>query len=114
MLVHGIWGDQLPDKEELSTEELEVYGVDWEGLCNDELLQAWRQNNPVDKDGSSWAGQSGPLANLNKLSVESPTGDLMQHKISPLDRVVEGWYKFVNDTSRISLWVQGPSCMRAM
>ena len=38
MLVHGIWGDQLPDEEELSTEELEVYGVDWEDLWDNKLL----------------------------------------------------------------------------
>jgi len=28
MLVHGVRGDQLPD-EDLTEEELEVYGVDW-------------------------------------------------------------------------------------
>ena len=30
MLVHGVCGDQLPE-DELHQEELEVYGVDWEG-----------------------------------------------------------------------------------
>ena len=38
MLVHGISGDQSPNEEELSTEKLEVYGVDWKGLRNNELL----------------------------------------------------------------------------
>ena len=60
MLVHGVWGDQLPDKEELSTEKLEVYGVDWENLQDDKLLRAWRQNNPMDEEGSSWVGFSAP------------------------------------------------------
>ena len=114
MLVHGIWGDQLPNEEELSTEELEVYGMDWEGLCKDELLRAQRQNNPVDEEGSTWVGQSGPPAHLNKVSVESPTGDLTQHEISFLDSAVDGWYKFANDASRVSLWVQGLGCAKAM
>ena len=60
MLVHGVWGDQLPDKEELSTEKLEVYGVDWENLQDDKLLRACRQNNPMDEEGSSWVGFSAP------------------------------------------------------
>ncbi|EPQ50124.1 hypothetical protein GLOTRDRAFT_67157, partial [Gloeophyllum trabeum ATCC 11539] len=30
MYVHGVRGDQLPE-ENLNEEELEVYGVDWEG-----------------------------------------------------------------------------------
>ena len=56
MLVHGVWGDQLPDEDELSAEELEVYGVDWEGLRDDGILQAQSLNNPVDEEGSSWVG----------------------------------------------------------
>ena len=114
MLVHGVWGDQLPDEEELSTEELEVYGVDWEGLRDDKLLRAWRQNNPVDEEGSSWVGWSGPPVHLNEVSVESPPGDLTQHKTSSLDNAVEGWYKFTDDNNRISLWAQGLGCARAM
>ena len=31
MFVHGVCGDQFPD-EQLNDEELEVYGVDWEGF----------------------------------------------------------------------------------
>ena len=114
MLVHGVWGDQLPDEDELSTEELEVYGMDWEGLCNDGILRAQSLNNPVDKEGSSWVGRSGPPAQLNEVCVELPTSYLTQHKISFLDSAVEGWYEFADDTCRISLWVQGLSCARAM
>ena len=114
MLVHGIRGDQLPNEEELSTEELEVYGVDWEGLRDDELLRAQRQNNPVNEEGSTWVGRSGPPAYLNEVSVESPTGDLTQHEISLLDSAVEGWYKFADDAGRVSLWVQGLGCAKAM
>src|SRR6202050_19966 len=46
MLVHGVRGDQLPDKD-LSEEELEVYGVDWEGLHDEWLLNSQQANNPI-------------------------------------------------------------------
>ncbi|KAJ7670247.1 hypothetical protein B0H17DRAFT_1209474 [Mycena rosella] len=32
MLVNGVRGNQLPVDEVLNEEELEVYGIDWEGL----------------------------------------------------------------------------------
>ena len=34
MIVHGIRGDLLPE-EEMGNEDIEVYGVDWEGLGDD-------------------------------------------------------------------------------
>ena len=42
MLVHGVQGYQLPtpQDEPLSDEELEVFGVDWEGLNNENMLQS--------------------------------------------------------------------------
>ena len=44
MLVHGLRGDQLPDFVEphMTDEELEVYGVDWEALQNDHILESAR------------------------------------------------------------------------
>lgn len=114
MLVHGVRGDQLPNEEELSAEEMEVYGVDWEGLRDDQLLRAQRQNNPADEEGSSWVGRSGPPANLSEVSVEPPTGDLMQQEIVGLDSAVEHWYQFADDASRMSLWAQGLGCAKAM
>ena len=38
-MVHGICGDQLPE-EVMSDEDLEVYGVDWEGLHDEQLLRS--------------------------------------------------------------------------
>ena len=73
MLVHGIQGDQLPN-EELGEEELEVYGVEWQGLHDEQLLQAQRQNNPAYEEGSSWVGQNALPAHLNEVPVELPEG----------------------------------------
>ncbi|KAJ7813533.1 hypothetical protein B0H14DRAFT_3477833 [Mycena olivaceomarginata] len=60
MLVHGVRGNQLPAEEILSAEELEVYGIDWAGLRDDDLLASQRSNNPIAEGASSWVGQVGP------------------------------------------------------
>ena len=48
MLVHGIRGSQLPseDPEPLSLEELEVFGVDWDALRQEQspLFRAMYQS----------------------------------------------------------------------
>ena len=62
MLVHGVRGDQLPE-EELSEEELEVYGVDWEGLLDEWLLQSQRANNQWVRGGTHG------LDNLDHLNI---------------------------------------------
>ena len=55
MLVHGVHGDQLPE-DDLTEEELEVYGVDWEGLGDERLLHSQRANNPTNEGWNSWVG----------------------------------------------------------
>ena len=45
MIVHGLRGAQLPS-DVLSEEEIELYGVDWEGLHDEGLLQSRQSNNP--------------------------------------------------------------------
>ncbi|KAJ7632351.1 hypothetical protein FB45DRAFT_866070 [Roridomyces roridus] len=60
MLVNSIRGNQLPAEEALSEEELEVHGIDWEGLRDDNLLASQRQNNTVSKGATSWIGRVGP------------------------------------------------------
>jgi hypothetical protein len=74
MMVHGICGDQLP--EDLTEEELEVYRVDWEVLCDERLLQSQHVNNSDREGWSSWVGQTGPPENLNEVFVEPPVQPL--------------------------------------
>ena len=42
MLVHGIQGSQLGagSNDDMTKEELEIFGVDWEGLHEDNILQS--------------------------------------------------------------------------
>jgi hypothetical protein len=46
MLVHGVRGDTLPN-DEMSQEELEVFGVDWEALRDENILRSQRDNNDI-------------------------------------------------------------------
>ncbi|KAJ7867303.1 hypothetical protein B0H13DRAFT_2236738 [Mycena leptocephala] len=70
MLVHGVRGHALPG--ELPEEELEVYGVDWEGLHDEVLLDSQRNNNSSEDGWTSWLGRSGPPEHLNEVPVEPP------------------------------------------
>ena len=42
MMVYGICGDPLLE-EEMNNEDVEVYGVDWEGLNDDRVLCSQRK-----------------------------------------------------------------------
>ncbi|KAL0566652.1 hypothetical protein V5O48_015351 [Marasmius crinis-equi] len=72
MLIHGLRGDD-PESFAMSEEELEVFGVDWEGLEDDVLLEALRKNYETD-GATSWIGQRGPPSSqdLNEVKVEPP------------------------------------------
>ncbi|KAF8129446.1 hypothetical protein K438DRAFT_1887482, partial [Mycena galopus ATCC 62051] len=52
MLINGVRGNQLPD-DVMSEEELEVYGIDWEGLRDDALLDSQWHNNPTAEGATS-------------------------------------------------------------
>ncbi|KAJ7027536.1 hypothetical protein C8F04DRAFT_1222908 [Mycena alexandri] len=69
-LVHGAHGHALA--ADLSEEELEVYGVDWEGLHDDTLLHSQRKNNAEETGWTSWLGRVGPPEHRNEVPVESP------------------------------------------
>ena len=47
--INGTWLPIPIDITSMSEEELEVFGVDWEGLHNDTLLQSREENNPSTK-----------------------------------------------------------------
>ncbi|KAJ7238069.1 hypothetical protein B0H12DRAFT_1204320 [Mycena haematopus] len=75
MFVNGVRGDQLPPEEEdLNDEELEVYGIDWRGLQEDDVLRSQAQNNSITEDASSWIGRTGPPPQLSHVNVQPPPG----------------------------------------
>ncbi|KAJ7303558.1 hypothetical protein DFH08DRAFT_918786 [Mycena albidolilacea] len=95
MFVNGVHGDQLPPEEEnLIDEELEVYGIDWQGLRDDGVLQSQARNNPRSEGSSSWVGHTGPPPDLSEVIVQPPQGTLTADEIA----------HFAEDADIISLW----------
>jgi hypothetical protein len=113
MLVCGVRGDQLPE-EELNEEELEVYGVDWEGLHDDQLLQSQRDNNPQREGWSSWIGRVGPPEELSRVSVEPPSGGLFPHEVELLDRTLQPLMHDMHGHQVVELWAEALACAQVI
>ena len=104
MLVHGVRSDQLPE-EDLTEEELKVYGVDWEGLGDERLLHSQRVNNPTNEGWNSWVGRIGPPEHLNMVHVDPPISSLQSSDIAALDETLRPWIQgSASDDEIIALW----------
>ncbi|KAF8129107.1 hypothetical protein K438DRAFT_1912179 [Mycena galopus ATCC 62051] len=79
MYVNGVHGDQLPQEEEdLGEDKLEVYGIDWQGLCNNNILHSQAQNNSTTEGSSSWVGHTGTPPDLSQVIVQlAEDGDII-------------------------------------
>ncbi|KAJ7166345.1 hypothetical protein C8R43DRAFT_878082 [Mycena crocata] len=115
MLVNGVRGNQLPD-DEMSEEELEVYGIDWEGLRDENLLDSQRGNNPVAEGASSWIGRVGPpaLADLSSVIVEPPAGTLGEEEVLQLYSAVQHLVGSAEDADCIMAWTSALSHVRVL
>ncbi|CAA7258605.1 unnamed protein product [Cyclocybe aegerita] len=104
MLVHGVRGDPL--NEMMSPEELEVYGIDWEGLRDERLLESQQLNNGIEEGATSWIGQSGPPDHLNEVRVDSPNNPFTEETVAWLEDLIAPWRNGVgaDDESHIELW----------
>ncbi|KAJ7854051.1 hypothetical protein B0H14DRAFT_2580054 [Mycena olivaceomarginata] len=97
MYINSVRSDWLPPEEEnLNKEELEVYGIDWQGLHNNGVLQSQAQNNPMGEGSRSWVGRTGPPPDLSQVAVQPPTGTLTKEEVT----------EFAGDPDIISLWTQ--------
>ncbi|KAJ6518122.1 hypothetical protein C8R47DRAFT_1232125 [Mycena vitilis] len=116
MLVHGVRGNQLPDEEVLNEEELEVYGIDWEGLRDDNLLTSQRNNNPTSEAATSWVGRVGPppLSDLSSVVVEPPAGVLEEGEDLELYNTVVHLLGSAQDDECIALWSHALTHARRM
>ncbi|KAG6904985.1 hypothetical protein DXG01_005822 [Tephrocybe rancida] len=115
MFVHGVRGSQLPQEEEpLSIEELEVLGVDWEGVRNDQLLHSLEANNSRHEPAGSWIGHSGPPEHLNEVRVEEPpNGIFTKDELHYLDLTLSPFMRSSHDSDVIALWTWGLGLARA-
>lgn len=109
MFVHGVRGT-----DPLTEEELEVFGVDWEALNDDSLLESRQENNPPDEGSTSWIGHRGPPDSLNEISVEPPVGPFSVAEIEQLAAAVGHLAGAVEDDAVVNLWTQALVAARHM
>ncbi|KAJ3970262.1 hypothetical protein EV361DRAFT_1027262 [Lentinula raphanica] len=83
MIANGLRGGSL-DEVAMTDEELEVFGVDWEGLRDDDLLNSLRRNYNHEGSGS-WLGQRGPPPELNRVVVDPPPGLFTLEQLAYID-----------------------------
>jgi hypothetical protein len=114
MFVHGLRGNQLPAEQDLDDDELEVYGVDWEGLLDDQLMNSQRGNNSIAEEWSSWIGQVGPPDNLNEVPVDSPPRPLTDQQMESLDLALPPWPERPTDTDITLRWTIALGYARAI
>ena len=68
MFVHGVQGYGRPVPEDdvpMNNEELKLFDVDWEGLWDDNFLQARDANNAASEGADTWLGRNPPPERLS-------------------------------------------------
>ncbi|KAJ3964906.1 hypothetical protein EV361DRAFT_15798 [Lentinula raphanica] len=103
MLAKGLRGDPL-DQFAMSNEELELFGVDWEGLRDETILQSLRQNYAHEQDSNTWLGQHGPPEQLNSVEVEPPPGSLTADEVKLMDEVLRPFARSCDEGDVVNLW----------
>jgi hypothetical protein len=113
MLVHGIRGDQIPQHENLTEEEIEVYGVDWAALQDDHILRSVRACSS-DEGSTSWIGNTGPPSNLNEVSLNAPTIFEM-FNMAAFDWEMNRWVESQTEQVTItSIWIHALALVHTM
>ncbi|KAG8921378.1 hypothetical protein FRC01_000283 [Tulasnella sp. 417] len=107
MFVYGVRGEDF-----MSEEELEVYGIDWEGLREEPVLSSQLQNNSVTEGWTSWVGRCGPPPNLNEVVVEPPPGPLTPNDAHLLLNHVAPFLQGADATSLANRWIAGLAFIR--
>ncbi|KAJ3817300.1 hypothetical protein F5880DRAFT_1493173 [Lentinula raphanica] len=113
MLVHGIRGDSVDDFS-MSDQELADFGVDWEDLEDEALLQSLRRNYAHEEGASTWLGRHGPPPVLNEVHVEPPSGLMTTAEIQALDSFLEPISQISNEGDAIRLWCMALAYVRAL
>ncbi|KAJ3827856.1 hypothetical protein F5880DRAFT_1473708 [Lentinula raphanica] len=105
MFVHGLRGND-PSEFTMTDEELENFGIDWEGLQDDTLLQSLRRNyDHEEADGAStWLGRHGPPPTLNEVRVDPPTGLMTTEDVQALDESLWSINRTANEGDVVYLW----------
>jgi hypothetical protein len=111
-LVHGVRGDQLVHDNEITEQELEVFGIDWEALRDERLLASQQGNNDIREDSTSWLGRVGPPDNLNEVQVDAPNAPLRLEEVQQIDEATSAWRHIGDENSIVLSWVHGLATAR--
>ncbi|PPR06480.1 hypothetical protein CVT24_002566 [Panaeolus cyanescens] len=122
MTTHGDRGVNV--EEVMTPEELEVYGIDWEGLDDDEVRISRQVNNPFNEEESTWttthlANQSLP-ANLSEVRVDDPFDNQdgpvniahLHHLLGPYLSLSA--FQGTDVLSRVHLWTTALACAQQL
>jgi hypothetical protein len=112
MHAHGVRGSQTQTDAAMSEDEMEVFGVDWEALRDDNIMDSREENNPIDEEFTSWLGRVGPPQNLNEVSVEPPTGPFSAAEMQVLEDALGHLAGAVTEVDVAALWTQGLAAAR--
>ncbi|KAF8208323.1 hypothetical protein K438DRAFT_1755019 [Mycena galopus ATCC 62051] len=106
---------QLPQEEEdLSKDELEVFGINWQGLCDNNILHSQAQNNSTTEGSSSWVGHTGPPPDLSQVIVQPPVGTLTEEEGTDLYNSFSHLIGSAEDGDIILLWSQALAHVRVL
>ena len=113
MFVHGIRRAQLPPMDDMTAEELEVFGIDWPAFREERLLQSLQENAPAQEEATSWIGEMGPPAHLNEVPLDAPDVNMPEDQLQPFQNSLEQWMDVAGDNAAVeSLWVYGLALAR--
>ncbi|KAF8218146.1 hypothetical protein K438DRAFT_1747368 [Mycena galopus ATCC 62051] len=97
----------LPQEEEdFGEDDVEVYGIDWQGLCDDDVLHLQAQNNSSTEGSSSWVGHTGPPPDLSQVIGQPPMGTLAEEEATKLYNSFSHLIGSAEDGDIILLWSQ--------
>ena len=104
MHVHGVQGENLGDMMDM--DELEVYGIDWEALHDDNLHESHLINNSIREQETSWISCIRPPPELNEVRVESPnTLFNMQEELNQVYMSIQPWIGRSDNESVAQAWM---------
>ncbi|KAK1219067.1 hypothetical protein PQX77_018216 [Marasmius sp. AFHP31] len=112
MLAHGVRGDSLQSFP-MTEEELELFGVDWEGLHDEKILCDLRKNY-TDKESSSWIGKRGPPPKTNSVPVDPPPSLLSEEEVAALIHHLELLPRSSQQDHVRTLWIHGLAFARGL
>ncbi|TRM62018.1 hypothetical protein BD626DRAFT_404602 [Schizophyllum amplum] len=112
-LALGVRGDEVSYDNSLSADELEVYGVDWEALRDEHVMESRRANNHDEEGTSSWT-RSGPPSRLNEVFLAPPENSLPPGEVAELDAILAPLSTGVSDEEIAIMWNHAVANARLM